>query len=342
MKEYLEGIMGFIKKHIVIIRKTLIWGVFLSLPLFFIPDLVELDKRGNIPIHANLFSGLLAILIYYFNYDYIIPKYYQEKKFVAYVGYLLLAILIAFIILRGYLYLIGGPSQTLAFSNIKRLTGSLLPRAVLVIIAAHYMYSREKSRKTIREKEGAQLQLLKSQIAPHFLFNTLNSLYSLAIVKSDKTAQGILQLSALMRYIVSETQAEKVSLKTEIRQLQNYLNLQKTRLTDETEVIFTVTGNYYSLEIAPLLLLVFVENAFKYGISTEDKETILIDLKIKESRFYFKVSNSKVSLMNEESSTGIGLKNVKTRLDLIYGSKHSLLIAENEDSFEVNLEIELQ
>ncbi|MCJ8288422.1 MAG: sensor histidine kinase [Crocinitomicaceae bacterium] len=223
----------------------------------------------------------------------------------------------------------------------KRLIGSLVPRAILVIIAAHYIYNNVKSKQIIKEKEKAELQLLKSQIAPHFLFNTLNSLYSLAIVKSDKTAQSILDLSSLMRYVISETQEDNVLLKNEINHLQNYINLQKTRLTNETIVNFTINGNFDSLKIAPLLLIIFVENAFKYGVSTEEKSTISIDIKRENDTFIFSVENDKMDLLDDGDNTKIGLKNVKNRLNLIYGKKHRLTITENEKSYHVNLEIEL-
>lgn len=323
------------------IRNILIWGVFLTLPLYFIPDLIKFDERGYTPVYINLFSGLLAISIFYFNYSYTIPRYFEKRKFIIYLFTIVGSILLLFIVLRLFVYTIGVSPSVFHLMGNKRLIGSLVPRAILVIIAAHYIYNNVKSKQIIKEKEKAELQLLKSQIAPHFLFNTLNSLYSLAIVKSDKTAQSILDLSSLMRYVISETQEDNVLLKNEINHLQNYINLQKTRLTNETIVNFTINGNFDSLKIAPLLLIIFVENAFKYGVSTEEKSTISIDIKRENDTFIFSVENDKMDLLDDGDNTKIGLKNVKNRLNLIYGKKHRLTITENEKSYHVNLEIEL-
>jgi len=333
--------MNFIKNHIASIRILLIWVVFLTLPLYFIPDLIRFDERGYTPIYINLFAGVLAIFIFYYNYNYSIPKLVEKNKFLKYILTLIVSILILFILLRVFVYVIGVSPTVFHVRGNKRLLGGLLPRVVLMIIAAHYIYNNVRSKKIIKEKEKAELQLLKSQIAPHFLFNTLNSLYSLAIMKSDKTAQGILDLSSLMRYVVSETQEERVSLNKELNHLQNYINLQKTRLTNETKVNYTVNGDFKGLKIAPLLLIVFIENAFKYGVSTEEETTISIDIEISNNLFVFKAKNDKPLLNNEQDNTKIGLKNVNNRLNLIYGKKHILLITEKEKSFEVNLKIEL-
>lgn len=330
------------KRNLNIFRILILWGVFLTLPLYFIPDLIQFDERGFTPIYINLFSGLLAIFIFYFHYEYNLPKVLGNKKVFLYCFWTVFTVFVAFLLLKIFIYFIGVSPSVFSLKGFKRQLGSLIPRFVLVIVAAHFIYNRVKSIKVIEQKEYAELQLLKSQIAPHFLFNTLNSLYSLALIKSDRTAKGILDLSVLMRYIVSEGQEDKVSLKTELNHLEKYISLQKIRLTDETTINFKLKGDIDSVKIAPLILIVFVENAFKYGVSTEEKTTISVDIKLVEDILFFEVENNKPALSIDQVNTEIGLTNVKNRLNLIYKEKHTLTIENNEHNYRVRLKINLK
>ena len=188
------------------------------------------------------------------------------------------------------------------------------------------------------EKLGTELSFLKSQINPHFLFNTLNNIYSLALVRSDATADAVLKLSSIMRYVLSETKNDTVALDKEIQFIKHYIELQKVRLTDKVTIEFVIVGETDGKEIAPLILIPFVENAFKYGVSTKEKSKLFFEIKAIENGIYFTSRNDIVSQETQsDDNTGIGLKNTKRRLELLYGEKHKLSVTDENNQFIVNL-----
>jgi two-component sensor histidine kinase len=205
-----------------------------------------------------------------------------------------------------------------------------------------WLKSEDTKKEMEHEKLNTELSLLKSQINPHFFFNTLNNIYSLAIIKSDETASSILKLSSIMRYVLTETEQKYVPLANEIEFLQNYINLQSVRLTDKVNLVFDVQGDIDGKQIAPLLFIPFVENAFKYGVSTVDSSEIIIRLSTTHNTVHFFVQNSIVKGAKQSTvNTGIGIVNVKRRLELLYPAKHSLTIDEKPNQYTANLEINL-
>jgi hypothetical protein len=206
------------------------------------------------------------------------------------------------------------------------------------IISFWFESERDKNRAE-REKSQAELLALKAQLNPHFLFNTLNSIYYLARKKSDTTPDVILKLSDLMRFVLTETTAESIPLEKEVESMQQYIDLQQLRLTDKTGVIFETTGEIKDQKIAPLLLLPFVENAFKFGVSSHTASVISIFLSIQNDKLSFIVRNSKVNSIRSEESTGTGLNNVRQRLSLTYPGKHALKIQETDADYDVELKI---
>ena len=200
-----------------------------------------------------------------------------------------------------------------------------------------------QQREIVLEKARLQAELnyLKAQTNPHFLFNTLNNIYALARKKSELTAPVVLQLSKILRYMLYECSVEKVSINKEIQVMEDYLALEQLRYNHRLAIQFNKTIDNYSIEIAPLLLLPFIENAFKHGVDNTRFDTWLtIDLVLKDSVLNFSVKNAKegVIFSNQE---GIGLKNSKRQLALTYPGQHELKIMDKEDSFEVVLEIDL-
>ena len=189
-----------------------------------------------------------------------------------------------------------------------------------------------------RQNIQNELALLRSQINPHFLFNTLNNLHSFAQHDQDKTAFGIIKLSEIMRYMLYETNTENVLLEKEIKYIENYIELQRLRLKNPDFVTFKVEGNIYGKKIAPLLLISFIENAFKHGRKNIESPGIMIHLACNENELTFKVTNFVTKKeYNIEKDQGIGLKNIKRRLDLIYGKNYKLDISENDDKYIVTL-----
>ncbi|MCH9659891.1 MAG: sensor histidine kinase [Bacteroidetes bacterium] len=198
-----------------------------------------------------------------------------------------------------------------------------------------------------QEKE-AELKLLKGQLNPHFLFNTLNNLYGLSVVKSDKLPSLMLKLSDLLRYSLYETKDAFVPLEKEIQYLENYISLEKIRLEDTTDIQFSKTGNISSKYIAPMLLIVFVENAFKHlEASSSKKMKVVIAIKEEKNKLYFTCENTvdTMAIANENieigKSSGIGLKNVTKRLSLMYRDAHTLSIDKREEIFRVQLTLDL-
>jgi LytS/YehU family sensor histidine kinase len=189
------------------------------------------------------------------------------------------------------------------------------------------------------EQIASELANLKAQINPHFLFNTLNAIYALALTKSDKTADYISKLSSMMRYSLSKTSAEKVLLENEIDYIKNYIALQKIRLTETTHVNFTIQGKIDDQQIPPLLFIDFIENAFKYGVSNEVETEVKIQFVVEENTVSMYVSNEKVNQSSLLPSNEMGLKNIKRRMDLIYQNNYHLKIENSEKKFEVNLMI---
>lgn len=192
------------------------------------------------------------------------------------------------------------------------------------------------------EKINAELTALKHQINPHFFFNILNDLYGQAITKSEGIAVNISKLSSMMRYVLTEAKEEKVSLEQEINYLKSYIDLQTRRLTDKTKVAFQFKGNFENKNIPPLLFINFIENAFKYGVSTEIESSISISIEIKNNLLIMVVQNDKPrQLENKKISNYMGLKNVQRRLDLLYPNNYSINISNKPDFYLVELSINL-
>jgi sensor histidine kinase YesM len=211
-----------------------------------------------------------------------------------------------------------------------------------IAVIQRWLKTEETRKETESEKLNTELSFLKSQINPHFFFNTLNNIYSLAIVRSEKTAPAVMKLSYIMRYILTETTQDYVPLQNEVDFIHNYIELQQVRLTEKTHVSFESIGEIENKLIAPLLFIPFVENAFKYGISTKHDSSIEINLAVINNKIEFKVKNFIVA---SESSmlenTGIGINNVKRRLELMYPGKHTLDYKAKDNYYYVHLEIQL-
>jgi len=191
------------------------------------------------------------------------------------------------------------------------------------------------------EKLNAELKFLKAQINPHFLFNTLNNLYYLSTIKSDTAPLVISKLSEVMRYMIYDSNYEKIALAKEIEYMQHYISLERLRLKEGIPLEFEVAGTTDML-ISPLILMTFLENAFKHGLSnSSDQCWIKARLEISDTCLIYTIKNSKVkTIKHPEDGEGIGLKNVKRRLDLSYPGKHQLNIEDQENFYSITLSIE--
>lgn len=223
---------------------------------------------------------------------------------------------------------------------------TLMVLPVMAKIFKYYYKNKQAAETLAKEKLEAELKFLKSQIHPHFLFNTLNSLYSLTIKKSDAAPEVVLKLSALMRYLLHETNEKFVPLKKEIDYIKNYIDLEKLRYQNRVEISFNVYGNINGSMIAPMLILPFVENAFKHAVNKEIEQTwITIELTMLEDNMTLKVENSlpeEDEVITEiDMAKGIGLRNVKRRLELLYRDKYELKISKDDLSYSALLKLNL-
>jgi LytS/YehU family sensor histidine kinase len=229
------------------------------------------------------------------------------------------------------------------------LQSNVLTNVSVVVVAFAYRllllwFQQEKMRKELEnQKLKAELSFLKMQVNPHFLFNALNNIYSLAVMeKSKKTGDSIMKLSELMRYVLYEKEdaENKVSLDKEIRHINSYIDLEKLRHPGDIYINFSIEGETNDKRIAPLLLFPLIENACKHGILTDSQKPVNIQLNVNDHHLKFLIENFNNGYLKDEVG-GIGIQNVQKRLELIYGKNYTLDVKKTEEKFLVNLQLPL-
>jgi hypothetical protein len=231
----------------------------------------------------------------------------------------------------------GGPGHLDIISIVLFLAVWSFSTAIQVI--KQWRITERRALQAEADKVNAELSFLKAQINPHFLFNTLNNIYSLAITKSDRTPSAVMKLSNILRYITDDVHKDLVPLQSELDCVTNYIELQKLRLTDKVEVKCSVKGDTTNQEIAPLVFMTFIENAFKYGISSHEGCVITIEVTIHERAIDFFCQNRIMVRNSNEERTGVGINNVQKRLGYQYPDKHLLHINNEGGNFTVHLTI---
>jgi len=294
---------------------------------------------------------LLLMAFFYFNTYYLIRRLFLPGKLFHY----FLAILGCIVFISGAHFLFSAiidvyvPSEFHHPGVFHRLFFPVFPSLFAFAISTSIKISNEwfraeKEKKEMEnEKLYSELAFLKSQVNPHFLFNILNNICSLARKKSDNTENAIIQLSRIMRYMLYDSKDEKVSLEKEVEYLQNYIDLQRLRISDSVTINFLIEGRVEGKMVEPMLLIPFVENAFKHGVSYLESSNIDICLKITENDLHFMVENNRIRKHEDpvQQESGIGLKNVLRRLELLYPGTHMINIEENATKYIVNLIISL-
>lgn len=211
--------------------------------------------------------------------------------------------------------------------------------AMAIRISREWRQSERRAILSEAEKAHAELSFFKAQINPHFLFNTLNNIYALAVSSSAHTAPSILKLSQMMRYITEEATENYVPLEDELACLENYVELQKLRLNAKTSLDFNVKGQPEGIKITPLILMTFVENAFKYGVSNHRESVIRIAVEIAGSDILFFCQNRIIERREDVERTGVGILNTQKRLDLLYSGSYDLDIRNDGEVFTVDLKL---
>ncbi len=213
--------------------------------------------------------------------------------------------------------------------------------AAILVLFKHWYIKQKQWQEAQQGKMIAELQLLKAQVHPHFLFNTLNNIYAFSLQQSPKTPGLVLKLSSLLSYMLYDCKAEEVLLEKELEIMKNYIALEQERYGDKIDISINIEGDIQDRFIAPLLLLPFVENAFKHGASEQlTKPWLSFDLAVKQNTLWCKIVNSKNNTV-PETIHGIGIENVEKRLGLLYPGKHSLKCTNEIDFYVVSLELQL-
>ncbi len=324
-------------------REYLFLGIFIALLIFL--DIFDKNEPGlqwhKIVYKLNYIFAALTV-----NY-YLLPRYFYAKKYGAFV-FCFIIVLAAVVIIDEYLV------EWLFYRNSPRYENVLylmtliqsLP-TILLIIGFKFAWDATQKQQKIdslkRMVAESELQFLNSQINPHFLFNNLNNLYAFALENSPKTPEIILQLSSILRYMLYDCRDKTVLLSKELDNLNDYIELSKLQLGDEGRVTFNVEGDPGTLRIAPLILMVFVENAFKHAPASQLSDVqINISVKVLNNTLSFYCENNYSGQTNTDNlSNGIGLKNVKGRLDLSYPDKYKLTIETKNNWYKVFFKIDL-
>jgi LytS/YehU family sensor histidine kinase len=339
------------KKWVVVLMHTAAWLLLFSLPFLLRPAMnenrsAEPTQQAGAMMLRYLINDLIYIGFFYLNALVLVPRFIYNRKYrewgltilLSYIFILLITWLIFFQIFNQPRFNLAGHILFNFFFFLFFLAGSTAYTMIKDRIRADRI-AREKETENLK----TELSLLRSQASPHFMFNVLNNMVALARKKSDLLEPSLLKFSSLMRYMLYDADEEKVPLEKEIEYLQSYIDLQQQRFGKNVRVdvnLKTVDDNY---EIEPMLLIPFVENAFKHGTGLIENAEIDICLKTEKGNLDFSVRNkyNPQSLELKDKTTGIGLTNVKRRLNLLYGDKHRLLITEKDNWFTATLQLNL-
>ncbi len=343
----------FRKKYTEPLIHIAVWLFLYVIAVVFIKTIGPFRQIDGTLIMPVTVGTIINAAIFYSVALWLIPRYAVKKEMrkfwtgllVIFIGSNFLETFIDFFFL---VYVFSTEEETFLS---QLLTNSFI-HFIIISLALGYGFTKnwivnEKKRQDLaREKLSAELNFLKTQLSPHFLFNVLNMAYSSASRTGDeRTADIIEKLSGLMRYIIYESNVEKIDVDKEIEYIRNYIRLQKMRFSKDipVKINFEINGNYTGLKIAPLILIPFIENAFKYGVKLEKESKIDIILTFQNEELEFIARNPvfKNAQVMKDGNSGIGIKNTRKRLEIMYPGNHKLSINENGGFFTVKLMLKL-
>ncbi len=349
-------------KWIKILLHSIIWVIVILFEYYLHYSFGGGNALRLYELYLNTFSGAL---IFYVGYLWLVPSYFIKKKQLHYA-----AILFVFIAATYYfnhyiketfltdpiaeakfheaMKMIAGkdmgPRNPYIFGFLSHfITCVLLSGFAIGLGLTDTLKENEKKQKELeKEKLNSELAFLKNQVSPHFFFNTLNNIYSLIGIDGPTAQESVLKLSKLMRYLLYESEHGETLMSKEIDFMNNYIALMKLRLSPKVELVVDFPKEFTDFSVAPLLFISFVENAFKHGVSLRERSFIHISMKIEDRNIRFVCENSrgKSSQPGDGQHSGIGLENVKKRLNLLFPNRHELSINENESTFQIELVIQ--
>lgn len=350
------------------------WVLFQSLPLSFLLTQARTGQLSHILSSYQYWQFcLFYILVFYLHSYWLLPKlFYAEKKMLY--AIIMVVLIAAAFQLEPFEKLVtasmdfqrmikipgaGGPQNMFPPPGMPKdaagpmrfrkpgidiISIILLVMTIAVSIAIdltrRWRETSERAVKAEADKVNAELSFLRAQVNPHFLFNTLNNIYSMAVTRNEHTADTIMKLSNIMRYVTDDVNEESVSLQSEVDCITDYIDLQKLRLGKKVLLEYSVTGNLENKQIAPLILMSFIENVFKYGISSHQDSVITIRISAEDTHINFFAQNKLFATERKTERTGIGIGNTRKRLEHLYPGKHGLLITRENGLFTVELSLQ--
>jgi len=330
-----------------LVRHIAFWFAFLCF-------LVLLDNKEYGLVYAiakHVINIFFYSIIVYFNLYYLIPAYLTQRTLVTYTLLLILSVVIITPIkaLVYYFLFAGSPvyREYVTFNQqyIFALMFFIAAGSTVLKITYDWLWHQRDRKDLETEKMQSELKFLKSQINPHFLFNTLNSIYALTLKKSDKAPEIVIKLSEMMRYMLYECNERQVPLHKEVQYIRNYVDLEMLRQGQKVRIDFRVEGDIRDQKIAPLIFTPFLENSFKHGVNQISEGFVDILLEVQEKNVILQIENSKPSrqqvVNHRKPSGGIGLANVRRRLELLYPDAYDLKITDSSDRYKVHLDVEL-
>ena len=335
-----------LQRHRVLVLHLSFWCVYFSF-FFYQISFSRGDTEVNLmDVFLNTLShvGYVALAAY-FNYYLCLPRFLKHKNLAKYLLEFSIPFAVAtffFVLLKRFQHI----GEHYFYSE--KFVVQVVVGTIFIVIFVGMLkfvegwFELEAKKKALEnEKLNAELRFLKAQINPHFLFNTLNNLYALAFSQSPKTTEVIAKLSEMMRYMIYDSNHPKVPLGKEIAYMENYIGLEKLRLNQPIPIEFSTDGDLESLQIVPLILIAFLENAFKHGVNSNTPNAwISINIAQHGSKIIYTIANSKNAKANHDHS-GFGLQNVQRRLELSYPDKYKLEIQNDPLEYRVRLELNL-
>ena len=325
----------------------LFWMLYVASEYF--ANLMHTHPEHSLRFFQATFLSLPALMLAtYFIAGYVVPRFLKPGKWLWFVCWILIVAAFVFFARMKWGELVNYLENSRYFKmpvdkmlkNIIR-DYSIIALAVCIYIIGDYRKKQQLNEQLIKAKAEAEIKLLKGQLHPHFLFNSLNNIYSLALMKSDLTADSILKLTELLDYLVYRANMDKVALSKEVDLLQNYVDLEQLRYGEKLKIESEIAVGNPAVKVAPLILLPFAENCFKHGgVGPEGLFRISIHLLADDKKLIFHLTNSKKK--NKEKTGvngGVGLENIRKRLTLLYPERHQLSIDNQPDQYSVRLEI---
>ena len=354
--------LEFLKKNIpTYLIHLFIWVALFSLPLLFRPHFGPGPQGRQMPwlIPIPMWTNFIfMVFAFYTNLLVLMPRFLEKKKWGLYIFFSCLFLAISFFLPsisreidhffgQNMMYEMGHRPHSTGGFEFRQFSFIYMFAIVWAISMVFFLF--EKLQESLRRSEmiyaaalQSELSFLKAQVNPHFLFNTLNNIYALTLKKSDDASLAVMKLSNLMRKITTDSGVDFVPFEEEESFIRDYIELQELRLTGKTKVNYELVGNYDTLMIAPRILIPFIDNAFKYGVSNRYESKITIRFEFIDKSMFFTIENA-IHPSGGESleSSGVGLENSQRRLDLLYKDKYNLKITKNPETYHILLKIEL-